>query len=64
VSNASFARIMYGSNGSNGRTDGRGLLPFAPAMTSTSAAGSTPAKNTHGLEELLHRAWAVLSHKS
>jgi hypothetical protein len=55
---------MYGNNESNGRNNGRGLLPFAPAMTSASAAGSATAKPAHGLEDLLHRAWAVLSHKS
>ncbi len=64
MSNVSFARIMYGNNESNGRNNGRGLLPFAPAMTSASAAGSATAKPAHGLEDLLHRAWAVLSHKS
>jgi hypothetical protein len=66
VSNASFARIMYGSNKFNEHSSQRGLLPFAPAVAATAEneMAASP-KMAHGsLEELLHRAWAALSHKS
>jgi hypothetical protein len=66
MSNLSFARIMYGT--SEGVRNGSGLSASTPSPQPEPSIRSSlfPASSTYSsltLEDLLHKAWQVLSAK-
>jgi hypothetical protein len=63
MSNLSLARIMYGTSEevrSSDRFNSPGLSSISPAADQPNASGN---QEPASLEELLHKAWQVLSSK-
>jgi hypothetical protein len=63
VSNLSFARIMYGTNENMSATSRMSAPGLASLATGADALNGL-SKGQLSLQELLHRAWLLLSSKS